>query len=93
MDTYNGIHSFEKIEAKIKYYPILMNSFEKWLVDYCDLEIINNSKLKDIALNCENKKIYGKLSDEKIYIQAVLDFIAGMTDRFAVKVFNELLTY
>ena len=33
------------------------------------------------------------ISDEKIYIQAVLDFIAGMTDRFAVKVFNELLTY
>lgn len=93
MDTYNGIHSFEKIETKIKYYPILMNSFEKWLVDYCDLEIINNSELKDIALNCENKKIYGKLSDEKIYTQAVLDFIAGMTDRFAVKVFNELLTY
>lgn len=93
MDTYNGIYSFEKIETKIKYYPILMNSFEKWLVGYCDLEIINNSELKAIALNCKNKKIYGKLSDEKIYTQAVLDFIAGMTDRFAVKVFNELLTY
>ena len=70
-----------------------MNSFEKWLVGYCDLEIVNNSELKAIALNCKNKKIYGKLSDEKIYTQAVLDFIAGMTDRFAVKVFNELLTY
>lgn len=49
--------------------------------------------LLDIALNCENKKIYGKLEDQKMYIQAVLDFISGMTDRFAIKVFNELLTY
>ena len=27
------------------------------------------------------------------YIQAILDFISGMTDRFAIKVFNELLNY
>ena len=93
MDTYDGIHSFDKIRAKVKYCPMLMNSFEKWLVKYCDVNIVNDTELMDIALKCENKKIYGELLDEKIYVQAVLDFISGMTDRFAVKVFNELLTY
>ena len=93
MDTYDGIHSLDKIKAKIKYYPMLMGSFEKWLVKYCDVDIINDEELTDIVLKCENEKIYSTLSDEKIYVQAVLDFISGMTDRFAVKVFNELLTY
>ena len=39
------------------------------------------------------KKIYGKLENEKVYARAVLDFISGMTDRFAIQVFNELLNY
>lgn len=91
--TYDGRHSWTAINDKKKYYPILMNSFDKWLARYCCVDIIPEGELLTIALNCENKKIYGKLENEKIYVQAILDFISGMTDRFAIKVFNELLTY
>ena len=28
-----------------------------------------------------------------ILSEAIIDFIAGMTDRFAVKLFNELISY
>jgi dGTPase len=93
MKTYDGKHSWSLIEEEKKYYPVLMNSFEKWLARYCYTEIIPKGDLLTIALDCENKKIYGKLQDQKIYASAVLDFISGMTDRFAIKVFNELLTY
>ena len=41
--------------------------------------------------HCKNEKIYGDLSEEKTYIQAVIDFIAGMTDVYAVGAFNQLL--
>ena len=70
-----------------------MSSFDKWLARYCSTDIIPEGELLTIALDCEYEKIYGKLENEKIYVQAVLDFISGMTDRFAIKVFNELLTY
>ncbi len=93
MKTYDGKHSWLLINEKKKYYPVLMNSFDKWLARYCSIDTIPEGDLLVTALNCENKKIYGKLEDEKMYIQAVLDFISGMTDRFAIKVFNELLTY
>ena len=92
MTTYSGEKSWTIIEEKKRYYPILMGAFDKWLAHYCYDEIVPEGELKDIALNCENEKIYGNL-EEKIYIQAILDFISGMTDRFAIKVFNELLTY
>ena len=93
MKTYDAKHSWIKIEEKKKFYPSLMNSFDKWLARYCDPSIVPKEKLLAVSLNCENKKIYGELDDEKIYAQAILDFISGMTDRFAIKVFNELLTY
>lgn len=91
--TYDGKHSWEMINQKKKYYPLLMSSFSKWLARYCCVSIIPEGELRNISLNCENKKIYEKLEDEKIYIQAILDFISGMTDRFAIKIFNELLNY
>lgn len=91
--TYDGKYSWNALEKRKQYYPLLANSFEKWLAKYCDTDIVPTGDLKNVALSCENEKIYGKLDNEKIYTQAVIDFISGMTDRFAVKVFNELITF
>lgn len=91
--TYDGRYSWGLIEAKKKYYPLLMNSFIQWLAKYCDTSVVPEGELQSIAFSCENEKIFGTLADEKIYARAVIDFISGMTDRFAIKVFNELLTY
>lgn len=91
--TYDGRHSWELIKANKKCYPLLMDSFDKWLARYCCEDIIPEGELLNIALNGDNAKIYGELENEKIYIRAILDFISGMTDRFAIKVFNELLSY
>ena len=40
-----------------------------------------------------NEKIYGNLESKEKYAQAIIDYISGMTDRYAVAVFNELLRY
>ncbi|MBQ7010047.1 MAG: hypothetical protein IJN05_12670 [Ruminococcus sp.] len=37
--------------------------------------------------------MYSKLETKQVYAQAIIDFIAGMTDRFAVKLFSELISY
>ena len=41
----------------------------------------------------ENENIYGSLATREEYDQAAIDFISGMTDRYAVEVFNELITF
>lgn len=93
MKTYAGKESWREIDEKKKYYPVLMDTFGKWLAQYCEINIVPQGDLRAVAANCENRKIYGGLADKKIYASAVIDFISGMTDRFAIKVFNELLTY
>lgn len=94
-ECYNGENTFSKLNELKKYYPILVKSFKLWLSRYCDISIIPNDNLeeKEEAIKCDCERIYGELSTKKIYYQAIIDYISGMTDRFAVKVFNELITY
>lgn len=92
-NTYSEGKFWSKLEEKKRFSPNLIDAFEKWLALYCNKEIIERDDLKLLAETALNKKIYGNMEDEKIYIAAILDFISGMTDRFAIKVFNELLTY
>ena len=92
LELYDGkytIYTMDKIE---KFYPLLHKSFKKWLSRYCSISIVPQ-EYEQLSLSCENEKIYGSLSTEQEYIQAILDYIAGMTDRFAIKIFTELITY
>ncbi|MBR6044356.1 MAG: HD domain-containing protein [Ruminococcus sp.] len=90
---YDGRHTFEALNSARRYYPMLAGSFEKWLSRYCETGTVPEGELKEEAFRCENRKIYGSLETPEVYAQAIIDFIAGMTDRFAVKLFNELITY
>lgn len=92
LEAYDGSHTWNKLN-ELKSSPTLVSSFSKWLARYCNKEIVPKGELKDLSLRCENTKIYSDLETEEIYIQAILDYIAGMTDRFAIKIFNEFLVY
>ena len=93
LSTYDGNHSWVSLDKNEKTCPILIKSFKTWLAKYCESAIVPEGELKEISLKCENIKIYDHLADKKIYIRAILDYISGMTDSFAIKAFNELLTY
>lgn len=71
----------------------LSESFSKWLARYCNIDIVPEPLQKDVAIYCDNKKIYNNLETDSIYHQAIIDYLAGMTDRYAIKIFNELLVY
>jgi len=92
-NCYDGKHSWSVFQEQNNYYPILVTYFQRWLARYCSPDIVPAGELQDLALQCENQKIYNDLSNREIYIQAILDYISSMTDRFAIKVFNELVTY
>lgn len=90
-DCYDEKMVFYNLDEQLYYYPMLLYYFREWLIKYCDANIVPEKYIKlDVY---DNEKIYGKLENEKIYIQAIIDFISGMTDHFAIKVFNELITY
>lgn len=90
---YDGKYTWNALEEQRRFTPQLVSSFEKWLARYCEVSIVPNGELKGFALKCDNRKIYNKLETKEIYVQAIIDYISGMTDRFAIALFNELLQY
>ncbi len=93
LSMYDDKHTWNNLDENRRFTPQLVKSFEKWLARYCDSTIVPKGDLKEISLKCENLKIYGQLETKEIYVQAIIDFISGMTDRFAIALFNEFLQY
>ncbi len=86
LSFYNGKKLLKELNQH-KTYPILINSFADWLTKYSNVDL-DLRKQK----NYENKVIYD-INNEKEYSKAIITYISGMTDNFAVKVFKELITF
>ncbi len=89
---YDGEKTWDIIQKNNQFAPKLTKRFSEWLACYCDSDIVPNC-LKYIADSYINEKIYGELDTEETYIQAIIDYISGMTDRFAIELFTELIQY
>lgn len=68
-------------------YPLLIETFYDWIIKYTDIDIEEKESKKYY-----NKIVY-KINDRKDYLRAIIDFISGMTDSFAIKVFREITTF
>lgn len=88
---YNKGDVAEGLQKKKNVCPMLIGEFCDYLAKYTGDGILPDSKRGEEKY--ANEKIYENLSDKVVFAQAVLDYIAGMTDRYAVKCFNELITY
>lgn len=88
---YKGVDTIEYLDSIHFDNKSFVEEFAKWIAQYCVLNGNSPIWAKDISTNCMNEKIYGTLEDEDDYIQAVIDFVAGMTDYYAESAFEELL--
>ena len=87
-DKENTIHNLqENIDKK---YRFVLSDFKGWIIKYCDENIFD---IKDLKMSLNNSKIYGTLNSEDIYKEAIIDYISCMTDAYAIKCFNELISF
>lgn len=89
----DGPGTISCLEKNRHFTPVLIDNFEQWLGRYCEESILPEGTLKELSRSCRNAKIYQKLQTPALYAQAIIDYISGMTDRFAISMFNELITY
>ena len=90
--AYDKTALFASLKAREKDYPMLFSDFSSWLKKYVNEDILPDN-LKPEAKKYLNEKIYGNLDDEKTFIQAIIDYISGMTDSYAIRIYNELITF
>ena len=80
---YDDKNIYINIHRLKKFYPKLMNSFEEWISNYWNLSRAEKCK-NDIVFNMEN---------EKDYFKAIIYYISGMTDNFAIDIYNEIIGF
>ena len=91
VNEYNGNNTIYNLLKMRSIYPTLIRDFIDFLDKYVFTNMLDKKKVK--YKRYKNDKIYGCLETKEIYVQAIIDFISGMTDRYAVEVYNELLKY
>ncbi len=101
MQENNRIKTNNIIKEK-KYYPGILNKFGKWLEDYCYIEnmelnnetsaTIKTRKIMDDRQNRKNKIIFD-IKNEKEFYSAIICYIAGMTDKYAIDTYNEIIHF
>lgn len=82
--AYDGENTFERLKSGGPRNGELMRSFGQWLDRYCEIHE---------HPGYDTRPIFGRLESEEIYDGAILDYISGMTDSYAIKVFNDLISF
>lgn len=83
--TYNGLNTLSKLKSLSGTYPKLGNGFTEFLYNYYDFGNREILKLKN--------KVLFSLENEKDYYQAIIYYISGMTDNFAIEIYNEIIHF
>ena len=83
--TYNGLNTLSKLKSLSETYPKLGNGFTEFLYNYYDFGNREILKLKN--------KVLFSLENEKDYYQAIIYYISGMTDNFAIEIYNEIIHF
>jgi dGTPase len=73
--------------SALEEFPLLRKYFEEWLIKYSDYDIRKRERL-----HFTNDIIY-TLESEESYILSVIHFISGMTDFFALRVYDEIISF
>lgn len=82
---YDGENTLQKLKEASKIYKNLMDVFIGWIQNYWNLTDRKETNLKNKIIFDMNKK--------EDYNAAIIYFISGMTDKFAIDVYNEIIRF
>lgn len=83
--AYNGTNTLNNLKNLSSTYSKLCEGFISFISNYYDFENREALKLKN--------KVLFSLDNEKDYYQAILYYISGMTDNFAIEIYNEIIHF
>lgn len=75
----------------LKDYPALVSTFEDWLIKYSNYCPYHDQERKK-TLHYLTPAFFD-IKDETSYKKCIIEYISGMTDNFAIKAYNEIITF
>lgn len=87
LDYYDSFNTIHKLSKYSRFYPTLTLDFSDWLVKYSNIDEKMHRSRK-----YQNQIIYN-IESLMDYKQAILDYISGMSDNYAIKAYSELIEF
>lgn len=87
LSAYSGEKTPAKLKRLQKFYPNFIEDFVGWIEKYW------NIGERRPLLKLKNKIVYHVKDNIKEYKLAVIDFISGMTDQYALRAFDEIIKF
>ncbi|MCQ2577708.1 MAG: HD domain-containing protein [Treponema sp.] len=80
----------------LRLYPKLCATFEDWLIKYTNYQPYDVSRHSFInrkpVLRYNTQEVFD-VTDAESYQKCVIEYISGMTDQFAIQVYEEIITF
>ena len=86
-ELYAGNSTLKKLQEAKKIYPKFVGVFTKWIQKYWNL----NERARS-TLNLKNKIIFD-INKKEDYCSAIIYYISGMTDKFAMDAYEEIIRF
>lgn len=77
---YDGENTFNKLNKLKKFYPTLINGFIEWFNNFLDISTREGLR----------NKVLFNINYPKDFYYAIILYISGMTDKFAIEMYNEI---
>lgn len=84
-ELYAGNSTLKKLQEAKKIYPKFVGVFTKWIQKYWNFNEKDRSNLKN--------KIIFDINKKEDYCSAIIYYISGMTDKFAMDAYEEILRF
>lgn len=82
-NAYDGSQTLNSLIQLKKFYPNLIDGFINWLIQYIDID--NRAGLKNHVLF--------DMDNPNDFYSAIITYISGMTDKFAIDTYNEIVGF
>ncbi len=82
---YDGENTLQRLKESSNNYPKFINTFIHWIQNYWNLMHSSKTKLKN--------KVVFDMSRKEDYNNAIIYYISGMTDKFAMDMYNEIISF
>ncbi len=82
IEAWRGVDTFNELQKIAVHYPDLIGRFASWLIGYTQYH----------AKEFKNEVIFD-IENERDYKKAIITYISGMTDKFAIDTYNEIISF
>lgn len=76
-----------RIHSALRHNPLLLKVFGEWLIKYTNYDLARKK-----ILRYDTKELFD-INDPESYEKCIIEFISGMTDQFAISIFQEIISF